>query len=273
MPVQIQLDDVEIAFKLDNLSLRAEQVSYGIFNDSCTRHHHGSHFYEAHLICGGKGALIVDNTEYPLHTGHLYMTGPNIDHEQLTDPHDPMAEYCLGIEIKKLKNTPATAFSNILSDTHFWFGEDKNGECRKLFERLEWESLHRSIGYAINVQSIVSSILVELVRNYTGYAPSDRERLSTPDAKRMLVIDNCFLSQYADITEENLSRILNLSTRQLQRFLKENYGKTFVQMRQTARLNKAAELLEKSVSIEEAASLVGYDDASYFKQLFRRFPR
>lgn len=70
--------------------------------------------------------------------------------------------------------------------------------------------------------------------------------------RRMLLIDNCFLSQYATITEENLSRILNFSIRQLQRFLKENYGKTFVQMRRTARLNKAAELLEKGFSAKRS---------------------
>lgn len=134
----------------------------------------------------------------------------------------------------------------IAFDTHFWFEKDENGECLKLFERLEQESLHRSIGYINNVQSILSSVLVELVRNYTGYAPFTGERHSAPDSKRMLIIDNCFLSQYATITEEKLSRILNLSIRQLQRFLKEYYGKTFVQMRQTARLNKAAELLKKA---------------------------
>lgn len=270
MPLQIQLDDIEIAFKLDNLSLRVEQASYGIFYGSCTRHHHGSHFYEAHLVCGGKGILIAGGREYPLRAGHLYMTGPNIDHEQQTDPADPMAEYCLGIELKKRKNVPATSFSEAFADTHFWFGEDQNGECLRLFERLEWESLHRSIGYTNNVQSIITAILVELVRGYTGNAPSTGDPQAAPDNRRMLIIDNCFLSQYATITEEELSRILNLSIRQLQRFLKENYGKTFIQMRQTARLNKAAELLEKGVSMENVSSMVGYEDVSYFKRLYRR---
>lgn len=271
MPVQVSLNTVESAFQIDNLKLQTQKISFGVFHAPCTRHCHGRHFYEAHLIYSGKGTLIANGSQYPLVPGDFYMTGPNIDHGQLTDSDNPMAEYCLSLEIRLRGNLPFTAFSSSLYHTHFWFGKDQDARCLKLFQQLEQEALHRSIGYAVNVQSIVSSILVELVRNYTDYAPASENSPSVPDSRRMLLIDHCFLSQYNTITEERLSRLLNLSTRQLQRFLKENYGKTFTQMKKNARLNKGAELLEQGFSLEEAAARTGYEDISHFRKLMTDF--
>lgn len=270
MPIQIQLDDIEVSFRLDNLKITIEQANYGIFNTSYTKHHHGRHFYEAHLVCGGKGMLVTDDTSYPLKAGVLYMTGPNVNHEQLTDSTDPMAEYCLSFKLTKCKNSAFTPFSSALYDTHFWVGEDTSSACLRLFHQLEQESSSRNIGYTYNLQSTITSLLVALVRNYTGYARDGQKTFSNPDNKRMLIIDNCFLSQYATITESELSNILNLSTRQLQRFIKQYYNKTFSQMRQNARLNKAVELLDKGYSMDAVATMVGYEDVAYFKRLLKK---
>ena len=61
------------------------------------RHSHSKNYYEAHLICGGKGTLIADEEVYPLEKGSLFMTGPDVVHAQITDSQDLLEEYCLGI--------------------------------------------------------------------------------------------------------------------------------------------------------------------------------
>ena len=63
MGKNINLRDVELKLRFDNLHITIEQVDYGVFHDSIMRHSHSKNYYEAHLICGGKGTLIADEEE------------------------------------------------------------------------------------------------------------------------------------------------------------------------------------------------------------------
>ena len=105
MGKNINLRDVELKLRFDNLHITIEQVDYGVFHDSIMRHSHSKNYYEAHLICGGKGTLIADEEEYPLEKGSLFMTGPDVVHAQITDSQDLLEEYCLGFEVKKPKKS------------------------------------------------------------------------------------------------------------------------------------------------------------------------
>ena len=101
MGKNINLRDVELKLRFDNLHITIEQVDYGVFHDSIMRHSHSKNYYEAHLICGGKGTLIADEEVYPLEKGSLFMTGPDVVHAQITDSQDLLEEY---LKLKNQKN-------------------------------------------------------------------------------------------------------------------------------------------------------------------------
>lgn len=67
-----------------------------------------------------------------------------------------------------------------------------------------------------------------------------------PDDRRMNIVDGYFLFNYANLSEEDLGNILGLSSRQVQRFLKKNYGKSFSEMKREAKLNKAFEFMRNN---------------------------
>lgn len=266
MKKQRKLNNIELRLRFDNLHITIEQIGHGIFHKSISRHCHGKNYYEAHFICGGKGALIVEDNTYPLKKGTIFMTGPNIIHEQLTDNADPMEEYCLGFYIKKDKNSVDSKASSALYNTHFWIGSD-TGNYEKFFELIATESNERKIGFQNNIKNILSCIFVYLIRAYTNNAISLDISRSTPEDKRAIIIDNSFLYNYDTITRRSLAESLFLSERQLQRILIKEYGKTFSCLKREARLNKAKELLEKGKTIEETASLVGHSDVRSFIKL------
>lgn len=70
---------------------------------------------------------------------------------------------------------------------------------------------------------------------------------------------------------EWLADEVGLSTRQLQRRLQEEVGLSAAAYIRATRLERAAELLEQGTvtTVTDAASAVGYRDASYFSQLFK----
>ncbi|MGN1097676.1 MAG: AraC family transcriptional regulator [Clostridia bacterium] len=260
----LNISDANICFKFDNLKIKVLRINYGVFFASFPKHRHGNRFYEAHFVCGGKGTLIADGVEYPLSEGTLYMTGPLIAHEQLTDASDPMDEYCLQFEISEDKRGKSGRSAELLKNTDFWIGSDSQN-IRRLFEMLADEDANKEIGYIKSVVNFTSQILVSLARSYAGSEKTEEYAKITPDDKRMVITDESFLYGYASLTLDELSRRLGLSLRQTQRFLKKAYGKTFIEMRTEMRIGKAKEYIMGGMSLAEAAARVGYEDASSLK--------
>lgn len=267
MAIPFNLDHLNIQFMFENLTISVTQISYGIFYSNFPMHQHSNSTYELHLISGGKGALKLNKDSFSLKTGTLYMTGPGIAHEQQTDMASPMEEYCIALDVKENKKYRASTLTKLFSQTSFWIGTDYGDNCLYLFRKLEQESANQEIGYAHNVKCIVTEIIVELVRNYSGRIHLKENQNTSLTNRRTILIDQCFISQYATITEKGLCELLALSPRQLQRFLKKYYNKTFTQMRREARLTKARELYKNGLSLEEIADNVGYTDLRYLKQI------
>lgn len=260
----LNISDADISFQFDNLKIKVIRINYGVFLHPYPRHRHGNRFYEAHLVCGGKGSLIADGREYPLSAGTLYMTGPHVTHEQLTDSSDPMDEYCLQFEVSEIKRGKSSRSAELIKNTAFWFGTDTQN-MRRLFEMLTEENEKQEIGYVKSVINLTSQLLISLARCYAGSEKTSDYAKITPDDKRMIIVDDSFLYSYARITLEDLADRLNLSPRQTQRFLKKNYGKTFIEMRTDVRMDKAKEFINNGMSPHEAAAAVGYESARSLK--------
>ena len=116
--------EANIKFQLDNLKIKVLHIGYGVFYKPFPKHKHGNHFYEAHLVTGGSGTLIADGKEYDLKGGMLYMTGPMVEHEQITNVDDPMDEYYIQFEIAETNKTDPGKTAMALKETAFWIGED-----------------------------------------------------------------------------------------------------------------------------------------------------
>ena len=269
MAIPIHLDNLNIEFALEDLHFCVTQVLYGILNRNFPMHQHSNSTYELHLVIGGRGTLILSKAAYSLKSGSLFMTGPGVAHEQLTDVAAPIEEYCIAMDVKKSKQKKPSTLTKLFYETYFWIGTDYNDHCLQLFRMLEQESSNQEIGYAQNVKCIITEMIIELVRNYSGRMHVAENHSTSLTNKRTMLIDQCLLSQYATITEDELSESLALSPRQLQRFLKKHYNKTFLQMRREARLTKAEELYQLGHSLEEIATEVGYSDLSYLEQLLQ----
>ena len=106
---------------------------------------------------------------------------------------------------------------------------------------------------------------IALARNYAGSEKISNYARITPDDRRTLITDEVLVRDYATITSESLSKHLNLSPRQTQRFLKKTYGKTFIELRSELRQRNADKLISGGISPSEAAAMVGYKDARSLK--------
>lgn len=254
-------------------------VHHGYFFNTIHRHSHSNRSYELHVIPSGSGTLIANGREYPLLPGSVYMTGPDIAHEQRTSQHNPMFEYCICFEAIPVgaRTSPAgmdieqAAISRLLTETSFWIGQDTQNML-STFLQLSEETSNRYIGYAIIVKQLMEQIIIKLVRNYTHNRSSQCTIPSkTLDDQRLALIDRSFLSHYHSITLPKLAQMLGLSIRQTERTLKHDYGSTFTQKRTEARLNAAVHLLSTTaLPVNQIAKKVGYSTLEQFCQAFKK---
>lgn len=256
------INDANILLKFENLNIKILRINREMFLESFPRHKHGKSLFEIHYVIKGKGTLVTDSGGYELRRNSLYVTGPMVYHEQITDENDPMEEYCIQMEITQGKNL--SPVGELLYKNDFWFGEDRFN-MNSTFSLLEEESVNKGVGYIEALKSLVALILVALVRNYADDNYLNVYEKNTPEYMRMSIVEESFFNDYSTLTLEELSSRLKLSRRQTQRFLVKNYSKTFSDILTETRVNKAKDFIRNGMEIKEAAEKVGYVDVRSLK--------
>ena len=268
-------NDLNIRFSIDNTELYALKISFERFLRSIPSHNHSSNSYEIHYIAYGYGEITVDNVVYDVIPNTLYVTGPFVEHSQVPYREDPMAEYCIYLKIDaKTQDCKKNNFSSLLTsleNTHWWFGQDRqnvHSVMQNIFHELE----NQYTGYITQVQTLLQQLIVNLVRNYENCSTSTIHfGASNILDRNYLIIEECFLYEYQDITLETLSSRLGLSTRQTERLLIKHYGKSFLKKKLEAKMSAASILLQDhSKSITDIAGEVGYSSVEHFSNAFRQ---
>lgn len=274
-------DNLDFSFSLEGYTICALNIVFEQFKRPIPAHSHTEGSFEIHYIPYGKGEVYLDGDRFPLQAGSLYVTGPGVMHEQFTDPADPMAEYCIYFHITKREKRANTIVSRFLAQK-VWIGEDGQ-QMEALLQNLFAElSLHKT-GFAIEVRSLLQQCIVRMVRNYEV---AHRKRTKAESAgsitaipspldlrtRQSLLLEECFLYDYASLTLPGLSERLGLSCRQTQRLLKEQYGQSFLQKKNAARMSAAAALLHSSdESIAMIGEQLGFSSAEHFSAAFHRY--
>lgn len=70
---------------------------------------------------------------------------------------------------------------------------------------------------------------------------------------------------------ETLAAHCGVSRRHLQRFVQKKWGVVPARWLNEVRLNHAPVLLKKGLTVKEAATALGYEDASHFTKVFKAF--
>ena len=84
-------------------------------------------------------------------------------------------------------------------------------------------------------------------------------------------IMNYISNNYKSITLKDLSVFFNYSERQMSRILKDYIGKSFINIIQDIKIQKACELLRNAdISINNIIDIVGYSNTSHFYRVFKK---
>lgn len=266
------MKNLYIEFKIDDVKFVVTNITNQIITTTYPEHCHGKNSYEIHYIPFGYGTVIINNISYDISPNTLYITGPNVMHEQIPNPCEPMSEYGINFDVFfKKENIKKNNAINTFLYNDFWLGQDRQ-DLNFIFKQIFDELTNRFTGYTYNLEALCKMLVILIIRNYEKKSHSFNILPKfSPDAARNLTIEEAFLYEYKTLTMEALSERLGLSIRQTERLLKEQYGKTFLQKRTQARMSAALTLFESHKTVSQVAELVGYSSCEHFTNAFKKF--
>ncbi len=273
-------EGLPLEFFLGGIRCRALRISFETYRQPIPSHSHSSNGWELHMVAGGKGRVTLNGRSCSVGAGSFFVTGPHVEHSHISDPLEPISEYCVYLKIEPLKplggkTRHIPAFLQLFLETPCWLGPDPQS-LLPVMEQLLGELGCRKTGYLTQCVSLLRQLLVLAARCYEASEPArscslPSEELPFPEQNYSL-IEELFLYGYRDLTLEELASQLGLSPRQTERLLYAQYGKTFRQKKNEAKMSAALLLLEEDGrSITETALSLGYSSPEHFSAAFRRY--
>lgn len=280
--------NLDLTFSMDDVTFTVLSISNEQMITPIPRHSHSRNSYELHYISYGYGTLIADDATYRITPGTFYMTGPQVFHEQISDPDEPMREYGVYLKVSlPRKGTKSELLRRFLGQSFFYGTADI--EVYELMKKMINELEQGPDGQQLMLSALLQELIVQIARLYrtaptqatesvtkapsnarpqVAYAPDTH----LPDDQTYLIIEEAFLYNYRDITLDSLAGLVNLSRRQTERLLLQHYNKTFLQKKKEARMSAACILLQAGdKSIASVAYELGYSSPEHFTHAFKNY--
>jgi AraC-like DNA-binding protein/mannose-6-phosphate isomerase-like protein (cupin superfamily) len=282
-------DNLDLKFQWGNMIVNVLCIAFQPANPTWNVKLHAHSSYELHFIPAGRGTLRVGKETYPIASGVFYLTGPDVYHQQETDPDDPMCEYSLNFEVKQYKSRFRNVNDFVQGEVEqlfgtferhpFWFGRDTQhmtDHCREIIDELSAVQP----GCYSAVQNLVSQIIIKAARNITEMSaersvPSDALPRKIIDDRRRNIVDDFFRNPVRkNKSPVVLAERIGVSVRQLNRIIQEYYGMTFTDKLKHHRIEHAKLLLiSTDLSVKKIAHEVGFTDPGYFHKVFKESVR
>ena len=272
--IYFSLDNIAIKLRTKNYLINVQTIHLSPYLYYIDNHFHKG--FEIHYVTGGQGTIRLRDSQFAVQEGMVYITGPDIEHEQISDPDHVLMEYCLGFELMHTKHNKSYQYFDAdfalgqLEEIKFWAGTGSDA-CFSLWNKIAQEANEQQIGCYSFITSCVSQLLIETVRSVCGPAQIKTPLpAKLPEDRRSTLLDSYMLWAFADTTLERLAEKLELSTKQTSRLIKKQYGMTFEQRLTQTKLDMAVRLLTlTNLPIREIAQTVGYSSVQYFSRRFK----
>lgn len=268
--------DLDIHFSIEDIDFHTLNISVEKLDHLIPMHSHSKNSYEIHYISYGNGTLRCNENNYELMPGTLYVTGPKVEHEQISAKDDPMTEYCIYLKVQYDAKAVRGAFVESFLKKVFWLGVGDtiyHEWMKQIISELE----QRPAGYELVLKSLLQQVILYLARKYQekdelSSNESSSSKSSIANDLTYLIIEEAFLYDYKDVTLKSLSEQIGLGVRQTERLLKLHYQKTFQQKKTEARMSAASSLLrDNTLSISDIAFSLGYSSVEHFSNAFKKY--
>jgi len=250
-----------IKFMMAKIFLNMAEFKFEEINEPTIYLPYGKNVIIVNYIEEGNGKVIINDNEYNV-LDNYYFVISEFSKCQII-PSDKMKIYSIFYVVDK--TTGFEKYLYLLNKNYLGFSPELNYPFSIALNELS----KKDFGYNEIIVSMFKTIIVRILRNEKIVG----ERLSHWDLdNHQYDIDNIIRNEFNTITIEELAKRLFLSVRELQRYLLENYNRTFIELKNEARMSYAKnKLLYTNLSITEISELIGYSTIEHFTNAFKRY--
>ena len=213
---------------------------------------HSHPYLELLYFIEGKASVATGGEALDVALYDLLVYPPGVAHRETLDPTSRQEIVCLWLEVGAKAALP---FSFKLSDD--------DGELGWLFQNTHRNHIQRKGRFLELDDHLLRSLLIFM-----------EQRLELGGQSKNLALDRCRAYIDEHCTEafemDALAEVACVSSSYLSRLFKKHLGTTPMRYRNSVRVERAKHLLlAKSVTVEEIADTLGFEDAKYFSHLFK----
>jgi AraC-like DNA-binding protein len=251
---------------------------------------HGHDFIELVYVVRGSGIHIFEGTKYTLQSGDVFIVNPGETHSYSVENGEYseiinclfMPSFIPDTLLHELEITGAMDYFYVhpflSEEIRFNRRLNLSGEAADsvlaLLESMIREIGKGGMGYKTLIRLQMIELLVLLSRYYKEM---HQQRIDTEPRKQDRLLTARRLYGYMErnyakkIAMQSLAVLFGVSTRQINRLMAQEFGKSAIDVLHDIRIARAKHLLQETdEKVTAIAMSVGYDDPSFFSRLFQR---
>lgn len=240
-------------------------------------------YAELFYVTGGKGVMKVEDKIVPLQQDDLVIVGSNIRHTEDRRDESPFEYFVLGIEGLSLHKNRLPSIDALDSETNapeelsdfldtYTFLQNYADSRDTVYEILK-QIIREMTEKASYFEPYANTLLRLLMLNILRLSDSQVVLESDVHSNKQLQYVKDFLDIHysRDLRLDELANISYLNKYYLVHEFKRNYALTPIDYLLHKRIDVAKELLRTTdYTMEEIASIVGFNSQSYFNQVFKK---
>lgn len=278
-PRIISADGLNLSFEYYGLSVEIFNIVRVVSQGDWSLPEHTHPYYKFNMIAQGRGIVSLEGSEFAVGPGSLYLTGPYMRHGKETGPDDPMILYILECDLKKSNTSGLQPYMDRLVDTmldvlakpqpYAPHSPDTVHRFASVFAEIDT----MAPGYILKAQSAVLDTLTDFYRLLSRDRAEDAVPRPKTTGRRHMdrLLRFIELNYTRPITQQDASRVLFLSPRQISRLIRSEFGTTFHRYLTNYRTQCAVRLLrDTTLTINEVAEQSGFSSYHHLYLAMKR---
>ena len=238
--------------------------------------YHSHDYIELSVISKGCGTYYIDGRECPVKAGDLVIINPGTYHKSLaTVPDFPATEHYIGftdinLQGEKKDHLPLKNGDFVLAMT-----DGIKQEVLKICSSMTNEFKTCRPGRYFMLKAYLIQLILLLIREQENTTQNTSGCIFESPNKKHVVkqIISFFDKHYQEkISLDQIAQNMYLSTFYISKIFKNETGDTPINYLIRLRMEKAGEIIKSdaTLSVQDIASMVGYDDVYHFSKLFKK---
>ena len=268
----------------DKLNSPYEAFSYDAARMPFPIRSHWHYFVEMILMTEGTGLIDCNGKTYVVERGDLIIFPPEALHAIYTATNYDLKYDVIKFDVSKLytENSYAPKLKMILEsinrnpDMEICFKEEKirDWNARYSFRRCQEEIQEKKFGYDIEIHSLISSLIVRMVRVWCQNGLNTDEVMAmNPETDSIRGITSYIDAHIGEqIRVEELAEMCNMSYSYFAKNFKQYYGRSCKEYIEFIRINKVEDLLLfTDFDLSYISQETGFSDSSHLIKIFRKW--